>query len=426
MKVESGHGSGGEAALASPAEIGERLAAALNAVVDACPGSGESVSEFSRRLGIGRAICQRVVLCTRSGRGEEALLRVPGTRGVEMFIAAAARAGVGRALLDDARRALAMYEQLVSDAGGSQARLLDRLGRNAVQPAGPSDRTRARGLRLARRPVTGEAARRLVWEGMCGVTGQRAEGSGRIDIVRPLPHDPESIEIIGASITCELECDADAMPVVRALRLTSAGDGGRPEARAMGSNAFSDRPDGVIEAFSSPGLPAMGSRQTQGQILQILNLDGLAVSPVTVATGHWFSPAGPHPRSGERPYRLNIKKVFTVPSRAMTIDVYLERTMAAACVPEVRALRVCPRGLLENDDQLEDRWYDLLPDDFELVLLGRGLARRSPASCPRMRELTAHLFKESGLNPDQFVGYRVEVAYPLPDVGYIMSFDFEP
>jgi hypothetical protein len=403
----------------SAREVGVALQAALKAVVHACPGGMSSVSELSRQLGLGRAICQRVVLCTRASTGDEALLRVPGVRGIEMFIENAAQVGVTKSLLNRAREALKLYEKLVSDAGGSQSRLLKNLGRSG-SVGSPASSTR-----VAMRQVNGEAARKLIWQGMSGITGQRCEAMGMIEIIRPLPHDPDSVEILGASMFVGLECTADAMPVIRNLNVTEVGGNNRPESAPRASSAFSSRPDGLIEAFSDAEIPSAGTRTGNGNILQILNLVGQTSAPLNVAIGHWFSPAGPHPKMGEKPYRLNIGKICTVPTQAMVLDIYLERSMAASCVPEVKGIRTGHRGGLRIPEQLEDRWFDAIPEDLDLVLLGRGATRRSPLAIPRLTELTNFIFAESHLNADQFVGYRLEVSYPIPEVSYVVSFDFD-
>jgi hypothetical protein len=41
-----------------------------------------------------------------------------------------------------------------------------------------------------------------------------------------------------------------------------------------------------------------------------------------------------------------------------------------------------------------------------------------------MPELTEDMFSRSGLDPDEYVGYRCETAFPVWRLGYRMKFDY--
>ncbi len=70
------------------------------------------------------------------------------------------------------------------------------------------------------------------------------------------------------------------------------------------------------------------------------------------------------------------------------------------------------------------RWFDRLPDRPQLEHLGLGLGQTGSTAYPRITALIAHLCASQGCDPDEFVGYRCEVAYPVWGVQYLVSFDF--
>lgn len=56
-------------------------------------------------------------------------------------------------------------------------------------------------------------------------------------------------------------------------------------------------------------------------------------------------------------------------------------------------------------------------------MLGPGLRSAATAAWARHAELTARLFTEAGWDPEEFVGFRCETAYPVWRAGYFMSFN---
>jgi hypothetical protein len=70
------------------------------------------------------------------------------------------------------------------------------------------------------------------------------------------------------------------------------------------------------------------------------------------------------------------------------------------------------------------RWLDRLPDRPTLEHLGFGFEQAGSTAYPRMTHLIGHLCNSQGWDPNEFVGHRCQVDFPVWGVQYIMSFDF--
>ena len=72
----------------------------------------------------------------------------------------------------------------------------------------------------------------------------------------------------------------------------------------------------------------------------------------------------------------------------------------------------------------ESRWFDRLRDRPKLEHLGFGLDGVATESYPRMPDLCRYLFDSQEWDPEEFVGFRCQVDYPLGGVQYLLTFDF--
>jgi hypothetical protein len=59
-------------------------------------------------------------------------------------------------------------------------------------------------------------------------------------------------------------------------------------------------------------------------------------------------------------------------------------------------------------------------------VLGVGLGMADTAVWSRHRALMSHMFALVGWSPDDFIGFRCEIEYPVWGAAYFLSFAFEP
>ena len=114
--------------------------------------------------------------------------------------------------------------------------------------------------------------------------------------------------------------------------------------------------------------------------------------------------------------------------------LHCHRSLAQASIPSLGCFAQGNRGPVATPDTGEhgvsptnlasQRWFDRLPDHPQLEHLGLGLEQTRSTAYPRITALIGHLCSSQGWDPDEFVGYRCEVAYPVWGVQYLASFDF--
>jgi len=131
-----------------------------------------------------------------------------------------------------------------------------------------------------------------------------------------------------------------------------------------------------------------------------------------------------HPMVDEHgePTLNEVWTLVNAPTRQLLFDVYLEERLERQYRPSVDAQMWYPNLSSPGDD----RWITRFPSQPRLQLLGRGLSQAASPANARHAELTAFFFDRLGLDPDRFVGFRCEVAYPIWRAGYRMAFERVP
>lgn len=399
--------------------VGRELQAAFAALLEAFPPRVGSIAEMTRWLDVGRSVCQRVVLGVRDAEdGLEVIERFPGLRGLEQFLDACQRRACAERPLGRARGAFDAYAALIAEAGGSHARLVgeievrraERSGRAAS--AEPSDRDT-------------ERWRRQCYEGFVGLTGLSSAARVEVMLVRPVPGDPEGrIESAGASGLIGVEALPHAMPLVRMMRVRGT-DAATPADTATIERALTEEgitPGALLRRFTTEPLPTVTTRRDGPLTIQVFNPNGETAAPIDLVASQVFSPERRHP-AAEDPRIYNVGRVLGVPARALVMDVYLHRSLAAQSIPSSSVIRLGLRGMLGNERPAK-RWFDVLPEQPDVVLLGDRLGARHSAAYRRLADLTRYIGDEMDWAGEPWVGYRLEVAYPICDVEYVLSFDF--
>lgn len=113
---------------------------------------------------------------------------------------------------------------------------------------------------------------------------------------------------------------------------------------------------------------------------------------------------------------------MNVPSRWLVYDVYLHRSFAGRCVPEISVFAPSPLGPLSGHPS--KRWHERIADPLTLQVLGHNPQAVRTAAYSRFEELTAYLFEQAHQSPANFVGYRCLVGNPYWGASYVMTFDF--
>ena len=178
----------------------------------------------------------------------------------------------------------------------------------------------------------------------------------------------------------------------------------------------------MLEPFSTPAVPYVVETVDDQMILEVFDPDRSVPGPVDLFTGPFREDGIVHPSHTAQPV-WNDTVILGIPSRHLLKDVYLEKRLAMASIPSVGVYLLGIQGILQGLPRA--RWYDRIPGTPALRVLGQGIAQSVSDVFPRHPELTARLFELSGWNPNDFVGYRCEVHYPIWQAQYVTSFEFE-
>lgn len=337
--------------------------------------------------------------CVRQRDGLDVLRKAPGPAGVMKFLAAATERNVALGTIASLRAAAEAYEALVGELGGSQTRLLSRLAPHSP-PAPDADGPR---LRLFR------AAAELL--------GRWSEVGLFLSAYAPT-RDGAALDRLNVTGFIGHRARPDAMPL-------TTGSGRLPQSLSEGGSALTldgqpaegSTPLALLEDFCSRPLPRVTSRRPTSGLRQIIEIDAsLAGTSADVVTARVNARPIAMPSRDDPEHAVWMFP--NVPSRMLLADVYLHRSLARAGIPSACA-QMTDAHHLETGE-----WATRFRDQPILQVLGRGLARADTPAYARQAELTRHLFQRVGWDPEQFVGFRCEVAYPIWRAGYCIYFDF--
>lgn len=391
--------------------VASRLGAELSRVIGGFPEPAQSASGMARHLGVLRATCQRVVAAVRSPEASSPLMvcSLPGVQGLQQFLEGARGAGGDAADIDSALLAVEQFDQLIRDLAGSHSKLADRV--RAAESAAPESESRF-----------AERSREELFKAATQVTGRRCDTSLTIYIFRESPDVPQTMEhaLVKGSIG-HLGAPG-GMPLV--LMSGQAQKGIRVDDREMTlldrSEARGRTPEAVLRPFSTDPLPLVTMRNTNGTAMQIIDPETSAQGqPIDIVTALFGRDPIMNPETG-KPTLDAVWTLINSPARRLVVDVFLHSKLERSYRPTMDVQQWNP-GLVAAE---EDRWATRFPAPPTLTLLGQGLARTSCESYRRMTELERHAFARLGWDPEEYVGFRCEVAFPIWRAGYCMFFEY--
>jgi hypothetical protein len=417
--------------------VGRQLQAAFGAILSKLPARAVKVADITRWLDLDRSICQRIVTGVRDADdGLGVLERFPGVRGLEQFVAAASERGCPRAVVDGAAVAIEAYARLVNDAGGSQTRLVDRIGSLRAQRS-PRDRP----LPTA---AEQERVRRTLFEGATQLAGMTS--AARVEVVVVGPHAGDTRakatargDLSGGMVTTAsatgmigIEAGLNAMPLTRRSRIAGLRPVPAVGARGEARPASGLTPDLLLKNFTSDPLPRVTTRTDGEWLVQVFEAEDLAAThaPFDVVAGlafewQWGTPPARLIDGGGEPDAnfYSVGRVIGPPTRHLVFDVYLHRGLPAPRSVSAHVLRTSTQGSLGNA-RPQSRWYDRLPLEHDLILLGGAPGDRPSPAYGRIGELTRYLIESMHWQNVRFVGYRFDVAYPVFDCEYVIAVEF--
>ena len=387
----------------------------LREFLAAMPVEAQTASGLARFLGVERTTCQRVVsTVNKPFAGVGVAADLPGVEGLRLLTSAAAVKAskpVDR-LCATLRKSVDEFEALVRRLGPTRSRLLKKLGSDGGGVSGGAGEQDS--LRV----------RRTMFEAAAALTGRASETWVAVHIYEPPSGDGTRIVQTRAHGLLGHVARGDAVP------LTFHVFAHQPEVGERKSGSVSYQPlelaegvpGGVLAGFSSSPVPAVRTRQPEEFMMQAVEASEGSVDLMFGMYGQMQHPACTPQRMEE------IWGLVNFPAKRMLLDVWLHRDLARGCIAEVDQHLWGP----DFASRVGERWQTRFPagsgkdgaGGHRLELLGAGLANAATAASSRHMELLRYLFEARGLDATRFVGYRLEVAYPVWRTGYRVSLDY--
>lgn len=420
-----------DAEWAEAQRVWDRLRAELGQLINGLPEHARHASGLSRELDVLRVTCQRVVSALASDGGVAALAKLPGPEGLRQFVSAFKRIDAGGAQVEAADAAVGAFERLITVTGGSQTKLNERLsvsggggGSGGVSSSGAASGA----VRVGDASVTGGtgslatvAQRQALHEAAAAVTGRACETSLSLYAFRAHPESPLTLEralckgVIGAVVA------QGGLPLI-----LGSGDTLHTEEAALKAGLAPDQhgrtKETILSAFTTSPLPTVTSRSRTGSLHQVIDPAAFAAGesrPVDVVTALKACHLMYDPTTG-RPTLDAVWSLVNCTSARLIFDVYLHTEMERLYRPSIDALIWGP----DLNVPAQDRWTLRLPNQPRLQLLGRGLLHAASEHYARHAELSNAFFGHIGWDPEEFVGFRCEVRYPVWRAGYCMGFEY--
>jgi hypothetical protein len=100
---------------------------------------------------------------------------------------------------------------------------------------------------------------------------------------------------------------------------------------------------------------------------------------------------------------------LVTPLEHMLFDVFVHKDLPISGPPECTLLDrlTAPRGIDPQNDAMRQ-----LPLSNKVLRLGPGLLGNASAHYPQYAPLLEHVFREAGLEPEKYQGYRLAIRYP--------------
>ncbi len=396
------------AQLAAIEGVGLRLRSELARLIRALPSDSRSVRTMASLLDVDRNTCQRVISATQPDvSGCEAFVRLPGLKPLRQIVAHAQKRGVGADCIESLTVALDRLDSVLEEFNESHVRLKARI--EASLSAGAPALNR------------GELdIRRSLFEEHSRLLQRQIRIHSLITAVGPHADDPTKLEQAWVRALLGLRMGKGAAPLPLGIATTDREH--HPTAPAPTFDPLSRRAApgarnaGIVPALSSTPLPTLTTRGPAGS--QVSVIDPATTDPereidVTVATraSHVAHP-------GNEMYHTSA--VMLTPTARMIFDVYLHRSLAMSSVPACGVFQYT----MSFSSDMDENWPFRLPGQYRLELLGSGLQNAGSDAWDRHADAAAHLFSQTGWSPEDYIGHRLQVEFPMWGSTICQWFDF--
>lgn len=398
-------------------QVALRLRDEFRSLIDLLTPSDRGASALAKKLKLDRATCQRIVATLAEPTPDaRTLVNFPGIEGLRLFIDAVAQRPKAipsdKQVVESASNAVDSYQTFLENIKVSQRGLRRLLEDLSVQPV---EAARTEDDWLGQDDV---AARATLFNAAAHVVGRWTDTLVGVSLIRPVVGSPKLTQ----SVQLRAHLGHHARQTSAPLEL-----GSRAQVHDTDKTVYTTLdPEGqsgpwgaLVVPFCSRPLPRVTSRRIGGSVTHVVEADNEKPdSPFDVVIANRTGTPEPHPAT-LTPAIGEVSSIVRYPCRRMAHDVFLHRDIARACIPSLETHLWTP-----TDARVMARWSTRIPGGPKLQLLGPGLGNASLGLWDRYTELLRYGFEHAGWNPDEFIGYRCEIEFPLWRCSYHFLFDF--
>ena len=349
---------------------------------------------LARILGLDKTLAWKLSKIARAPRAAAAVPHVPGPGGVRLLLAALKRSGVDRAAGEAVRRAFAEFDSLVALHAGDRATL-------AAMVEGADE-------------AGGLASRKLSFQGNSATWGIRARTHFGAQFIAPSRDRPGRADIAALAGLVDLR---RLRPEARwpLIFHVPYGEGmGLGAERPIDEAVQEDAEPPLLRRFCSDPLPAIEAVPVPGGTLFELSQGPVGNTAAFTCAFGFFARA--HVLTHRTPGDEHAEHflVLTTPCEVAQIDLFVHRELPFELPPELLVLSRMELGV-DLPPAIQRRYR--LPLDRPVQALGQGLTVAASAHVPRYLEMLGAVYERVGWEPEEFRGFRVELAFPpIPTV----------
>jgi hypothetical protein len=375
-------------------QVARSLRTALSTMLMSLGLDPQDPQALVRKWGLNRQLSWKIAKIIQLHDPFVALQHLPGSEGLGILLKTGEQAGASAQAIDAVRQAVQAFDRLIETHCGDRSTF-------EIMGAGLSSAEPARQQQ--------EALRKQFFLGASAIWGAQLKVNLVAWFVAP-GADAGTADMVSVKAWLGFRRLRDNLSWVMSRHMSKHDDGAFmaiPEPEALDARSHWSVP--LMRDFCSEPLPEISVKEDGGRLTA-----SLAPGPIGNA-GQISCLFGklhrglPHARTPQDRYSKFICDL-NIPSEVAILDLYVHRSMAYAIPPTVSLA-----SLIEPREPDADR--SRLPLHEPVIELGAPSPAPLTLEMPRYGEMVERVYARTGWAPEEFVGFRVKMAYPpLPTV----------
>lgn len=377
----------------------------MRALLDAIPGGPHSPTRLAAELRMSRVIVSRLVNAVRRRSLVEVMEAMPGPESLRGAVSGAAKLGVDRHIIDEARGAVDDFAALIREGFGTRAALHAAVG----------------GRSHALRPRVDHAGRADAFRGMRQILGVEARTWLTAMWFAPSPRDAETVVVTTLHGTIGLRKLRADMQVYFTFGPPQSGSDHIATARDL------SRGEVMLTDLYTHRPAELENEMIAGQLRYRLVTDKIGKREVSdmLAVSHDAKGSRRY-GTADAPYR-GASVFVDVPSRALICDMIVHRDLFAGASPQLLVYNPGPRGPANPNDRARDFDRVTTTDMPAEIPLSAGCADHLTVSdVPNYTQMVQRVCGKIGADINDFRIYRLRLVYPVISFQYVLAFVAPP